>query len=435
VSGILISCRQARFAVTLFSALSAAQAVASAPSPTDPSVRFGEIVDVSAANLAPFHGLPLERLGLYACVRGACRPIPLQIDERDPQGHWVIDRGPGAGSDTPPATLDGNDHLLFMAADAGKRVQRADLPGRFPVVEVRVHDPLQSSTRWAYLVAFAEAAPRSTTTYVRYDPASDSVRGARVTLGFRGGIPSQLGLHGDHLQDDLLDRFKVRATASFFWGLLRFSRSEDDVSSEFLGWREGPIRVIRAAQHRVRLGWGIRSPTFGSYVYVHRDFARLPVSLRLNFKATFFFSGIDIRTVLDFRDLRGWGVLVPGIPGLLPVDGQTSAAEEHVGSLADPWFALLGPHITLVQSMRVSPSLQSMRRRLYYRDAPAGAEPPEEFAGELPGIGYRMDGWEKVGPGAHWFEALSYALPVGVDVHDFMDARRVPLQVGVAEAR
>jgi hypothetical protein len=421
--------------VTLFFLLFAAPGAAFTPAGTDAAPRFADVVDVPAADLVPFHGLPLQRLGLYACVRRACRPIPVQVDERDADGHWVLDSGPAAGQDTPPATLDANDHVLFMAADAGERAQRADLPGRFPVVEVAVRDPLQATTRWAYLVAFAAAAPRSTKTYVDYDPSSDRVRGARVTLGFRGSIPSQLFLHDGGVHENVLDRFKVRATASFFWGLLRFTRSEDDVTSEFLGWREGPIRVIRAAQHRVRLGWGIRSPTFGSYVYVHRDFARLPVTLRLNVKATFFFSSIDIRTVLDFRDLRGWGVLVPGTPGLLPVDGHTSAAEEEVGSSTQPWFALLGPHVTLLQSMRVSPSLHSVRRRLYYRDSPAGAEPPEEFGGELPGIGYRMDGWEDVGAGAHWFEALSYALPVGVDVYDFVEAQQVPLQVGLTEAR
>src|SRR5262249_30779333 len=159
----------------------------------------------------------------------------------------------------------------------------------------------------------------------------------------------------------------------------------------------------------------------------YRDHAELPVGLRLNFPPTYFFSNIVIRVVLDFRDLRGWTVLVPSLPAPIAIDGQMTAEKEAVNALPDSWFALVGPQLTFVQTLDVSPSLASVRRRLLYREDPEVSEPPEEVPGEVPGIGYQLDRWEDVGAGAHELYAFSYALPRGVDVRQFVADRDVPL--------
>jgi hypothetical protein len=403
-----------------------------AGAPAQTPVRFADVVDVAATELAPLAAVPIERLALFACAGPDCQPIPFQIDERDADGRWVLDHGPEPNLDAPAAVLDGNDRLLFMAQDAGGRALRADLPGSLPAVELTVYDPTTAKTRWTYLVAFSGRAPRSPLSYVRYDPSSDSVSGARVTLGFRRGLPSLLRIASADDGDNLLDRFKVRATAWFLWGLLRFSRSEDDVTTQFVGWREGPIRVIRAQRQWVRIGWGIRSPTFGSYTYFYRDFAELPVGLHLNFKPTYFFTDIDVRVVLDFRDLRGWGVLVPGRRGLVRIDGSMNAAKTEINSQTEPWFALLGPQLTLVQRLDLSPSLEKVRLRLFYAEGSRPRDPPEDVAGQLPGIGYRLDRWDDVGAGSHSLRSTSFALPADVDVRAFVASRDQPLR---ADAR
>jgi hypothetical protein len=230
---------------------------------------------------------------------------------------------------------------------------------------------------------------------------------------------------------NLLDRFKVRATATFLWGLIRLSRNEDDLSTEFVGWRQGPIRIIRRQRQWVRIGWGIRSPTFGSYTYFYRDFAELPVSLRLNFKPTYFFGNIVIRAVLDFRDLRGWSVLTPSAAAPILIDGHMTEQKEALNRLSDRWFGLLGPQITLVQDMDVSSSLVSVERRLFYREDAVHSDPPEEVPGQEPGIGYQLDRWEHVGAGTHQLRSISYALPAGLDVRAFMKARSTPLQAAM----
>jgi len=429
--------RGARAATAL--ALWGAVCVVFAPPPVraDPSLRFGDVVSITGDQLALFEGSPIERLALLACQAAVCAPIPFQIDEHDPEGRWVLDHGTELNADTRPGLLAANDALLFMATDAGERVERADRLGPLPVLEIMISDPLAGSRHWVYLVAFTGAAPRSSTSYVEYDPSTDRVRGDRVSLGFHQGLPNYLAIAdaSGTPGTNLLDRLKVRASATFLWGLIHFSRSEDDLSTQFVGWRQGPIRVIRCQRQWVRIGWGIRSPTFGSYTYFYRDFAELPVGLRLNFPPTYFFGNIVVRVVLDFRDLRGWSVLTPSLSAPLAIDGTMTAQKVALNGFSDAWFALLAPQLTLVQTMDVSPSLASVRRRLLYREDASRPEPPESVPGEEPGVGYQLDQWEHVGAGAHSLQSVSYALPPTVDVRQFVAARATPLQVSMQVRR
>ncbi len=393
----------------------------------DWAARFSDVVRIPGDALPALGGCPIDRLGLLACAEGSCHPIPFQIDARDAQGLWVLDQGPEPNRVPQPGPLGNGSLLLFMAADAAQRARPDELPAATMALEISVHDPLAGAMHWAYLLAFADRAPRSAVSYVQYDAATDRVRGAHVALGFQRGVPSYLAV-AEHGDANLLDRFKVRATATFLWGLIHFSRNEDDLHTQFVGWREGPIRVIRRQLQSVRIGWGIRSPTFGSYTYFYRDFAELPVSLRLNFPPTYFFGNIVVRVMLDFRDLRGWSVVVPSVASPIAIDGHMTEQKEALNRLTDSWFALLGPQVTLVQSMDVSASLATVQRRLLYREGVAQREPPEEIPGQEPAIGYQLERWEHVGAGAHQLQSVSYALPAGLEVRGFMRARNTPLQ-------
>jgi len=396
--------------------------------------RFGDVVTVEGAKLERLHGYPIARLAVLTCRPAACAPIAFQIDERDPNGRWVLDQGPQPNHDEPAGEFDASDLLLFMASDTGHQANARQMPRDMLVVEeIAVTDPSDGSTQWAYVAAFAHAAPRSTRTYVAYDPSADRIRGARVALGFNGGIPDYLAVANQNGADaaNLLDRFKVRAGATFLFGLVRFSRDESDLTTEFVAWRAGPIRVIRSQRQWVRLGWGIRSPTFGSYTYFYRDFAELPVGLRLNFPPTYFFGDIIIRVVVDFRDLTGWRLVVPSRAEPIPIDGTMTPEKALLNDLSDTWFALIGPEIALVQSMDLGPTLSSVRHRLLFEEDRSRSDPPEAVPGTQPGIGYRLDRWEAVGAGAHVLAAASYALPQALDARVFMESRSRSLVTAV----
>jgi len=390
------------------------------------AVRADEAVVIAAEQVPVLDGRAITSLGVIACEDDDCGPIPMQVDERAADGRWVLDEGPEASADSPPGVLDGGDTILVMAADAGSPARPDRLPSYQAMVEVMIHDESDGTVGWVYLIATDGLAPRSPRSYVRYDAGADRIHGGGVSMGFAGGVPAFLAIDDG---PNLLDRLKVRASARLLFGLLRFSRSEDDLSTELAGWHGGPIRIIRSQRQRVRLGWGIRSPTFGSYTYFTRSAADLPVALRLNFRATYFVSDVDITAVLDFRGLAGWTVVVPGGDAALVVGGGMDPMKHQLNERQADWVALRGPRLTLLQRLQVGPSLASVRRRLVYRENPDPVDRPESYPGEEPGVGYRLDQWGEVGSGHHDFAAHSYAVPNQTDVAAFIAAREQPLRV------
>ena len=395
-------------------------------------VRSWEVVKIEGAEVPSLRGKAISRLAAFRCGGGAsCAPVPFQVDERDSSGHWVVDHGAAPTADDPPGILDDNDEILFMATDAGERVIRPPLPGGpESVVEIALGDPLGYPTRWLYMAAYVGSPPRSPMRYVSYDEGEDRIVGRKVSLGFRDGVPQFLSLEPGG--PNVLDRLKARATATLLWGLLRITRGDGDLIAGPVSWHAGAIRVIRRQQHAVRIGFGIRSPRFGSDTYFYRDFAEMPVSVRLRVPPRYFFTSISVRTVLDFRGLPGaWRFSAPGLAQPVPVDCS------HATSLSSPgeWFALRGGELTLVQRLTRSASLSSVRERLLYDADSQLADPPEAQRGECPGVGFVLDDWDGVDGGQHALFSTSYALPPDEDIAVFLATVDSPLRVRARAVR
>ncbi len=386
---------------------------------------FSPAVYARGADLDCLRGAAAETLAVVACAE-RCAPIPWQLDERDADGRLVLDQGPEPNPDDSPGVLDDADEIGWMLADAGRRMRPDEIPpGSRCAIEIALHQG--DFAGWVYALSGPAPAPRAPDSYVQYDAVRDVIAGARVSMGFGSATPRYLALKGPPgaPERNLLDRLKVRAAARFL-GVIPLWRDEDDLVTEIVGWRVGPIRVVRRQRQWVRLGWGLRTPIFRTDTVFYRDCADLPVHLRLNFPPTYFFGGIEIQGVLDFHDLRGWGVLAPGMVTPLPIGAMGAAEREALNERPGDWFALIGPDVTLVQVLTTGPTLASLRRRLVYRED-SGGEPPESVRGELPGVGYRLTDWGGVDAGAHWFTSTSCALAAGADVERFLAARQLPV--------
>lgn len=391
------------------------------------SIRDIDVVAFNAAGTPTLIGSRIDHLAAFRCEGSpsTCQRVALQVDERDSRFRWALDAGAQPVQDDSPGILDENDVLFFRASDAGTSAPTArDAPGVRQAV-LDIHDPLDGRNARLLLAESATPAP-DIPAGVRYDAIEDTFRGRHVTLGFAAGIPESLFLGEGG--PDLLDRIKVRASASLLWGLLRFTRDESDLTTSVTGWRNGPLRATRHQEQRVRLGWGIRSPSFSTYTFFYPDFAELPVSLRLAHAPGVLFGDIRIEVVLDFADLAGWSL---ELPGRQPLPIGTFRAED-VADLATEWFALRGSSGTLLQVIDVSGSLASTRRRLIYRDDDS-PEPPEEIPGAHPAIGYRIDRWDEVEAGGHHLRARCFALPPDADPESFVAGLQNPLVVHVRE--
>ncbi|MBX3026314.1 hypothetical protein KF840_15505 [bacterium] len=411
--------RRTRFATILPALfLLAGAATAQVPAPG--------VASLSGDGVGCLRGAAEVEIALLACAAD-CAPIPWQLDERDGDGRWALDQGPEPNLDDPPGIVDDNDELVWMAADGGRRATRDELPVGECVVEVEVRRGEQAT--WVYAVRTSGAAPRSPRRYVTYDPAADRVEGERVAVGFGAPTPRYLAVRGPGAAfgPNLLDRLKVRAHARFL-GFIPLGRDEDDIEYAFSAWRAGPVRVLRREYQWVRLASWLRTPVFETETLMTRDAMTLPVRLRLNFPPTYFFAGIEVQAVLDFRDLRGWQVAADGRPAVRVGD---AAAARLDGTRSD-WVAMRGADATLTLELVRGPSLATLVPTIVYRDAGEPA-PPEGVPGEAPAIGYRLTEWSDVDRGTHWFAAVARALPPDADLAAFARERDQPITVSARQ--
>lgn len=390
-----------------------------------PPERALEVLALRGSEFSLLEGCPVDRVVAWACGHG-CQRILAQVDECDPEGRWVLDVGDDEAHDESRGAFDSTDWLLLAARDLGSRSTNQP-PG--VQYEVQVTDPLRNTPLWAYVGCAPPGSqdmppppPR-----VRCEPHQDRVYMEHLVVGFTGAFPTWLSIDSG---ENLLDRFKVRARAKFF-GVIPVRRQESSLQGRVLGWRIGPLRVIRAQQQWVQLGWGIRTPIFQSYAFFYPDFLDVPVVLRLRFPAAYFFSDIQIRAYVDFRDLRGWQLLLPGHGSPIAIDGRMTPEEAALGAQVPEWFALRGPQVTLVQFFGLSPSLRTVQRRFFYRDDIAVTDPPEAAPGEIPGVGYELVDWERVDRGVHSLHAMSFVLPPDASPELLIAAQRAPLVTGV----
>ena len=259
--------------------------------PTDPVVMTGaqlpRLLGSAPANLTAYRYKPAR--GRRA-KRGRWVALPVQVDERAVVDFGTPSGGPGVQGTvygTPPIgatalqytdpntfvgpdpdpTLDGNDEVVFMAADAGRRAPaRSKRPRgtlRAGATRVLLQDPQSSAKAWVYL--FQKNGPATQPAdYVRYDfhllsgdyrttyhrgagpnPEASTISTKDYTAGFSDRwFFDQLGISaGGASGADILDGYK------FAFALGSCGRSEATFNAgegAFVVNKDGPVRAIRS---------------------------------------------------------------------------------------------------------------------------------------------------------------------------------------------
>ena len=384
--------------------------------------RERNVVQVEGSTLDSLQGLSIGELALLAHRGGAFEAIPFQIDERDPEGEWVLTHGLEAGTDVDDGAVDANDLLLFMAADVGGRATTA--PPARAGLELGVHDPITGARGWVYLVPSPGAPPRSDRRYVSLETSTDSIESEFYGLTFSRKIPISLAYLTLHLGDpprNLVDRLKVRGQAILF-GLIEWSIDEEDMRSVPTGYLPGPIRAIRRVRNQIHFGMGLESPLLYFDTVYYRDSIYLPVKLHAPFEGQLVLVESAANAYVDFRGPPGWGLKVPGA-GTIQLDGETSPDERRV--LDDPAssFVIVGPKASLYVRMILDESLPEVVPYLHLVDSADLADPPEEDPGQRPSIGVRFTRLETLSEGTHDIDVEIHLL-VGYEIGDEVKAQQ-----------
>lgn len=209
-----------------------------------------EPVIIKGNSLHGFLGTPLQQIFVYSYSNGNWHQVPSQIDEIS-QGSYVS---------TDDGLLSNDDEVVLMAGDLGEKYSGSLIISGSLLIEpqwyeVEVTDPTTNERGWAYLFQSKTLSQTNTTDYADFDLTMQRIIAKDYEIGLaasHAGI-DYLTLNGG---DDILDRFKLRASVRF--GLLEFPPiSENDLGNPEANLiKDGPIRVLfnQIAERDVTIG-------------------------------------------------------------------------------------------------------------------------------------------------------------------------------------
>lgn len=445
--------RQITFALLLTVVIVlAGSAVSRAGEPRTLSRRF-DVVTMTGDFLSPLHNRPIESLRLFRLREGHLEAIPFQIDEKDPSGRYVLTGGAMAGSDIDHGRLDMNDELVFLADDAGGRGGLEQSPeGARTGIEIELVDPAAPSRKaWAYLYEFpSNPPPRSPVDYLRYEPKADRVECLYYTVGYEKGYtffsslsqPVSAGGSGE----DFIDRVKLRFTLWFFFNLIRMHRTEADARCRIIGWKDGPVRVLRNTENYFRILFDIPSPSILTVTeyYPHYFLVPLQFTVPFNLKRVIGRFGISkwsISAYVDFAPSmvgarfytnRNQGYAFTGRTPQKELEGKVDRSGLAWGYIIKSGTGAIFPRLLLPE-----PFYQYCRP--YLRDDLGGDKvPPETFRGELAGGAiidnsyFPLEVFDLISAGTFEASMETYMIPSNMGpegVNEWLRIRDQPIQV------
>jgi len=218
-----------------------------------------EVLEIWGKDVPGLVGQPIPQLRLYASKgEGKIQVIPFQIDEKSSQKKvgrsWALKEVPGGPKTTPGDQIfEGDEVLLFYRSDGGLPLEAANFHRAKKVWEIPVNS---SGYQKVYLCLEEMPKDNPPKTGLRYDLQNDRVISDQYEVGFSKSHPiiqDLIIIKNAAVPQDILDRFKARfdlAVKHFF----DFKFDEGSIRSRLVGYREGPIRIIRRVVASKSLG-------------------------------------------------------------------------------------------------------------------------------------------------------------------------------------
>jgi hypothetical protein len=355
-------------------------------------------------------GRPERQLEVSAQHHGKLEPIPFQLDERSADGRFSFP----SGHHTPSGTkaLSPNDQVVMMVSDLGHVCNvTCDLPPS--TLEVSVFTPSDRTTRYAY-IATVEKPTFSPNSYVDYDAVTDRIETDAYRLTFVNGFPADFALQAtprSHRPNMIADFQILGKTKLFGLALLRLTNL--DIQSRIVGFRAGPIRLIRQVVYWVRLPFGINSPNVTSDELFYRNFGVMPLAVKLPWVPHLLFNNTSFLLAVELNNANRYSLLWPG--GNTGITGISAlAAPRGDSTIPADWIAIEAEDGLLVQTFAPTPDLALIERQLYYH-ADDGL-PSSLGADQHAIVGLQIDKLERLSKGVHGFDPLFIAVSSGYKV-------------------
>ncbi|MBN1350943.1 T9SS type A sorting domain-containing protein [candidate division KSB1 bacterium] len=330
-----------------------------------------EPVITKGADYANFLNVPLSQIHAFAFDQptNTWHEIPLQIDEMDNNGNYVLLNGGTAKNQ-----LGQYDELVVMAKDAGDRATTSqwinDADSKtYPRYRLRLNDPISSETEFIYV--YRSSTFQSTLNADYVDQSQDAIFSETYTLGhdMAGGFITHLGFPNTkgNWGTNLLDRQKMRLNGTYKIGAfpVNYNTSESNFVVKDLHYIDGTVRVIRQMNWLMNVKYGTISveipiTTLVSKFYL---FSTQIASDKTNMKSEY---GVNLfRHSFDIK--KGIGDMFFSNPYNTDVvlNGTTDTVDRTLDVPGTFWALLSGSQGTMLQIIDM-PGALGDTQRLYY---------------------------------------------------------------------
>ncbi len=422
-----------------------------------PMTRTADPVQVPGELLKELRGAKLDDLRVFASRDGVFAPIVFQIDERLPDGAYVIEMGRTNNASQADGLLGAQDLLVFSVGDTGARVSKQAWPTPAGV-QIEMIDPIDGGRSYCYLLQFKEGAPPAA---VKDDPMTlahwkvwedpqaplkiitpnYAIEGLTNKIGQRVyksalnrviSIPTSAGGSGKNI----IDGIRARVFVEVLFGEMRFDWDENSIIGGMERAHLGPVRGFGPQWLTLALPLGLEGPRvrFDLFTYDQMIVAPLTLNVPINPKHLITRAGIEFG--YDFNQhARGMRFYSPNCLEGVTIDGKTSARERAMDDGWIDWFVVTGPQGSMIWRAHLDQSLMKQTgNHFYYTDDLEVSHPPD---GEPGSMGYSRIGVDisSVEPGEYpfrfeWYFPPNFHRPDGLDqktLQEYLNILDAPL--------
>ncbi len=391
----------------LMVSLSASAEIVKSYTLSQPSVCQGDnrLIVFSVSQMPYLTGLPARQLALFRFAEASSdkhtnpwQSIVFQIDQKDTQGRFLLPLQQNRG-----ALLSAQDELVIRAKDLGQKLDPdSELLRQNKLLEIKVLSQSLDNAGWFYINIKADKGSLALNPerQLNYNKIQDTVASQNFKIRFSKSKPFLIDafhwrLNNGLWSENLIDMMKIRHSGRFFG--LKFRRTQDDYSSILAAVKQGPLRVIRRTENRIKVFWKLKTPLlFIDYIMLPDGFI-MDTIIDIPFKISYFFSDLETFTTMDWNpDQSGYlSVYSPKLGAYIAINGMDSALKQTFNRIEDHYFSVKTFKGTLDVDLQI-PDNFPIRAMLYLADKPDTVDPPENFPGQTANVGFRTIGWENI---------------------------------------
>jgi hypothetical protein len=270
------------------------------------TINFAVLIDppviLKARNLPLIENKEVEEISVWVYKNGRKVVIPFQIDEVDKKGNYLTEfvRDDGGFKKRKNGwkfgKFNGDDELVFMASDCGEKFLYRDMRD---IYEVKID--MDGKTCFFY-VGLGENGSRK---YISYTPSSDIFSSEFFSYGsINSSNPAVLNyflING--LGESLIKTFHLHLLISSLGGRIKFERTEDDLSAEVAGYTDGPVRLVKLMNYRMKIAKGIQSPKVLRTSIAYRACGNFPTHVDIPIKPSAFVNEAFLEMSFDFTKM------------------------------------------------------------------------------------------------------------------------------------